>query len=121
VGSTWSGMLVSFDRVQWLDASLWGIPLDSLNPTLGIPSEFSRRASIFDHSPGIPDSGARDRLSNPFGGLACDLSRLSWVRTLAYRGRKRIAAVRLFTRWAHLFRRELLRHYTGAEFVPSHL
>ena len=66
-----------------------GISLDCLDPTLDIPSEFSRQASIFDHSPGIPDSGARDRLSNPFGGSACDLSRLSWVRTLAYRGRKR--------------------------------
>jgi len=88
-GSTWSGMLVSFDRVQWLDASRRGIPLDCLNPTLDIPSEFSRRASIFVHSPGIPNSGARDRLSNPFGGSACDLSRLSWTRTLAYKGRKR--------------------------------
>jgi len=66
-----------------------GIPFDHLNPTLDIPSEFSRRASIFDHSPGIPDSGTRDRLSNPFGGSACDLSRFSWVHTLAYKGRKR--------------------------------
>jgi len=88
-GLTWSGMLVSFDRVQWLDASRRGIPLDCLDPTLDIPSEFSRRASIFDYSLGIPDSGARDRLSNPFGGCACDLSRLSWVRSLAYKGRKR--------------------------------
>jgi len=66
-----------------------GIPLDCLNPTLDIPSEFSRRALIFDHSPGIPDSGTRDRLSNPFGGSAYDLLRLSWVQTLAYRGRNR--------------------------------
>jgi len=66
-----------------------GIPLDCLDPTSDIPSEFSRRALIFDHSLGIPDSGARDRLSNPFGQSACDLSRLSWVRTLAYKGRKR--------------------------------
>jgi len=73
-----------------------GIPFDRLNPTLDIPSEFSRRASIFDHSPSIPDSGTRDLLSNPFGGSACDLSRLSWVHTLAYRGRKRVVAVRLF-------------------------
>jgi len=29
-----------------------GIPLDRLDPTLDIPSEFSRRASIFDHSLG---------------------------------------------------------------------
>ena len=83
-GLTWSGMLGSFDRVQWLDASRRGIPLDCLNPTSDIPSEFSRRASL-----GIPDSGARDRLSNPFGGSACDLSRLSWVRSLAYKGSKR--------------------------------
>jgi len=52
-----------------------GIPLDRLNPTLDIPSEFSRRALIFDHSLGIPDSGTRDRLSNPVGGPARDLSR----------------------------------------------
>ena len=65
-----------------------GIPLDCLDPTLNITSESSRRASIFDRSLGIPDSGARDRLSNPFGGPACDLSRLSRVRPLAYKGRK---------------------------------
>jgi len=51
------------------------IPFDRPNPSLDTPSEFSRRASIFDHSPGIPDSVTRDRLSNPFGRLACDLSR----------------------------------------------
>jgi len=66
-----------------------GIPLDCLDPTLDITSESSRRASIFDRSLGIPDSGARDRLSNPFGGPVCDLSRLSRIRPLAYRGRKR--------------------------------
>jgi len=88
-GSTWSGLLASFVRVQWLNASHQGIPLDCLNPTLDIPCEFSRRASIFDHSLGIPGSSARDRLSNPFGGSARDLSRLSWVRSLAYKGRKR--------------------------------
>jgi len=66
-----------------------GIPLDCLDPTLDIPNKSSRRASIFDHSLGIPDSGARDRLSNPFGGPAYDLSRHSWVRSLAYKGRKR--------------------------------
>ena len=65
-----------------------GIPLDCLDPALNIASESSRRASIFDRSLGIPDSGARDRLSNPFGGPAIDLSRLSWVRPLAYKGRK---------------------------------
>jgi len=88
------------------------IPLDCLDPTLDIPSEFSRRASIFDHSLGIPDSGALDRLLNPFGGPACDLSRLSWVPSMA---------VRLSARWARLFRRELLRHYIGAEFGASRL
>jgi len=66
-----------------------GIPLDCLDPTSDIPSEFSRSASVFDHSLGIPDSGARDRLSNPFDGSACDVSRLSWVHSLAYNGRKR--------------------------------
>ena len=66
-----------------------GIPLDCLDPTLDISSESSRQASIFDHSLGIPDSGARDRLSNPFDGSACDLSRLSGARSLAYKGRKR--------------------------------
>jgi len=40
-------MLVSFDRVQWLDASHRGIPLDCPYPTLDIPSEFGcRRASL---------------------------------------------------------------------------
>ena len=66
-----------------------GIPLDCLDPTLDIPSKSSRRASNFDHSLGIPDSGARDRLSNPFDGPAIDLSRLLWLRPLAYEGRKR--------------------------------
>jgi hypothetical protein len=66
-----------------------GIPLHCLDPTSDIPSEFSRRALIIDHSLGTPDSGARDWLPNPFGGPACDLSRLLWVRTLAYKGRKR--------------------------------
>jgi len=65
-----------------------GIPLDSLDPTLDIASESSRRASIFDRSLGIPDSGSRDRLSNPFDGPAIDLSRHSRVRPLAYKGRK---------------------------------
>jgi len=65
-----------------------GIPLDCLDSTLDIPSESSRQASIFDRSLGIPDSGARDRLSNPFGGPAYDLSRLSRVRPLAYKGWK---------------------------------
>jgi len=66
-----------------------GIPLNCLDPTLDISSESSRRALIFDRSLGIPDSGARDRLPNPFGGSACDLSRLSGVRSLAYKRRKR--------------------------------
>jgi len=65
-----------------------GIPLDYLDSALDIPSESSRQASIFDRSLGIPDSGARDRLSNPFGGPACDFLRLSRVRPLAYKGRK---------------------------------
>ena len=63
-----------------------GIPLDCIDPTLDIANESSRRASIFDRSLGIPDSGARDRLSNPFGGPAIDLSRLSRVRPLAIPG-----------------------------------
>ena len=50
-----------------------GIPLDCLDPTLDIASESSRQASIFNRSLGIPDSGARDRVSNPFGGPAIDL------------------------------------------------
>jgi len=68
-----------------------GIPLDRLDLALDIPSEFSRRASTFDHSLGIPDSGTRDQLSNPFSGPAYDLSTflLQRVRTLACKGRKR--------------------------------
>ena len=93
------GVLIKWGRRGWgcwsrsIESSgsmppFGGIPFDRLNPTLDIPSEFSRRASIFIHSPGILDSGTRDRQSNPFGGSTCDLSRHSWVRTLAYRGRK---------------------------------
>ena len=88
-GSTWSECWSRSIESSGSMHPFWGIPLDHLNPTLDIPSEFSRRASIFDHSPGIPDSSTRDRLSNPFGGSACDLSRFSWVHTLAYRGRNR--------------------------------
>jgi len=66
-----------------------GIPLDCLDPTLDISRESLRQASIFDRSLGIPDSGARDRLSNPFDGSACDLSRPSGVRSLAYKAKKR--------------------------------
>jgi len=65
-----------------------GIPLDYFDPTLDIASELSRQASIFDRSLEIPDSGVRDRLSNPFGGPAIDLSRLLRVRPLAYEGRE---------------------------------
>jgi len=43
---------------------------------------------IFDHLLGIPDSSARDRLSNPFGRPAFDLSRLSRAHPLAYKVRK---------------------------------
>ena len=74
-GSTWSGLLVSFDRVQRLDASPRGDSSRHLVLALDIPSESSRWASFFDRSLGIPDSGTRDRLSNPFGGSACNLSR----------------------------------------------
>jgi len=68
-----------------------GIPHDRIDPALDKPSEFSRRALIFDHSLGILDSGTRDRLSKPFGGPAYDLSRflVPRVRTLVYKGRKR--------------------------------
>jgi len=54
-----------------------GIPLDRLVLALDIPIEFSRWASLFDHSLGIPNSGSRDWLSNQFGGSACDLLRFS--------------------------------------------
>jgi len=54
---------------------LGAIPLDHLILALDIPSEPSRRASLYDRSLGIPDSGTRDRLSNLFDGSACDLSR----------------------------------------------
>jgi len=54
-----------------------GIPLNHFVLALDIPSESSRQASFSDHSLGIPDSGTRDQLSNPFGGSAYDLSRFS--------------------------------------------
>jgi len=40
---------------------------------------------------------------------------------LALRGKEKTAAVRLFDRWARLFRLEPLRHCTGAEFIASRL
>jgi len=40
---------------------------------------------------------------------------------LGLQGKEKIAAVHLFARWARLFRREPLRHCTGAEFVASRL
>jgi hypothetical protein len=85
---------------------LRGIPLDHLVLALEIPSESSRRASFFDRSLGIPDSGTRNWLSNTYLGL---------------QGKEKIAVVHLFARWARLFRREPLRHCTGAEFVASRL
>jgi len=36
-GLTWSEMLASFDRVQWLDASLWGDSFRPSQPYLGHP------------------------------------------------------------------------------------
>jgi len=97
-----------------------GIPLDCIDPALDIPSEFSRRASVFDRPLGIPDSGTRDRLSNPFNGPACDLSRFSDMY-LGLQEKEEAAAVRLFACWARLFRREPLRHRIGAGFVASRL
>ena len=101
-GQLWPGGILikrgRCDRGYWsrsIESSgslppLVGIPLDPLALALDIPSEFSRQALFFDHSLGIPDSGTRDRLSNPFGGPACDLSRfLSWqTHALSYGGRK---------------------------------
>ena len=84
VGGFWSHSIESSGSMP----PFGGIPLDCLDPTLNIASESSRRASIFDRSLGIPDSGARDRLSNPFGGPAIDLSRLLRLCPLAYEGRK---------------------------------
>jgi len=98
-----------------------GIPLDSLDPTSDIPSEFSRRASVFDHSPGIPDSGTRDRLSNPSGGPAYDLSRAFVGAFLGLQGTVEVVAIRFSARWARLFRRETLQHYTGVEFRAPRL
>jgi len=40
---------------------------------------------------------------------------------LGLQGKEKITAVRLFARWAHLFRREPLRHRTGVEFIASRL
>ena len=97
-----------------------GIPHDRIDPALDIPSEFSRRASIFDYPLGIPDSGTQDRLSNPFDGPACDLSRFLGTY-LGLQGKEEDAAVHLFARWSRLFRREPLRHCIGAEFVASRL
>jgi len=40
---------------------------------------------------------------------------------LGLQEKEKITSVRLFARWAHLFRREPLQHCTGAEFVASRL
>jgi len=94
-----------------------GIPLDCLDHALDIPSESSRRAIIFDHSLGIPDSGTRDRWVSlrPLEILAAANAYLS------LQGKEEAVAVRLFARWARLFRREPLQHCTGAEFVAPGL
>jgi len=36
---------------------------------------------------------------------------------LSLQGKERVAAVRLFARWARLFRRQPLRYYSVVEFV----
>ena len=78
-----------------------GIPLDCLDPTLDIPSESSRRALIFDHSL---------RPLEAFTGTS-----------LGLQGKEEAVAVRLFARWARLFRWEALRHCVGVEFGAPHL
>jgi len=77
-GSTWSGMLGSFDRVQWLDASRRGHSSRLSRPYLGYPQQVLESGLDF-----------RPLAGNPFGGSACDLSRLLWLRALAYKGRNR--------------------------------
>ena len=86
----WSRILVSFDRVQRLAASLCGDSSRPSRPRLGYPQRVLGAGLVFEHSMGIPDSGTRDRLSNPFCGPVYDLSSFlsCQVRTLSYRGRK---------------------------------
>ena len=76
-GLVWLGILVSFDRVQRLDASLRG---DSSRPSrlcLGYSQRVLEAGLVFDPLLGVPDSGTRGRPSNPSGGPVCAPLRFS--------------------------------------------
>ena len=83
-----------------------GIPLDRLDLALDIPSEFSRRASIFDHSLGIPDSGHSRSAVEPIRWVSLRPLEILAVTNayLGLRGKEEAAAVRLFACWERLFR-----------------
>ena len=98
-----------------------GIPLDSLDPTLDIASESSRRASIFDHSLGIPDSWCSRSAVEPFRRASHRPLETIVGAYLGLRSKEVAVAVRLSARWARLFRRVTLRHCIGGEFGESDL
>ena len=81
-----------------------GIPLDCLDPTLDIASESSRRASIFDHSLGIPDSWCSRSAVEAF--LRASHRPLETIvgAYLGLRSKEAAVPVRLSARWAHLLR-----------------
>jgi len=83
-------LLVSFDRVQRLAASLrWDSSRPSC-PCLGYPQQVFEAGLIFDPSPDIPDSSTRGQPSNPSSGPVYDPSRFPlWCApTISYWGRK---------------------------------
>ena len=86
----WSRLLVSFDRVQRLDASLRG---DSYRPPclcLGYSQRILEAGLIFDPPLGVPDPSTRGRPSNLSGGPVCTPLRFLWrcVPALPCSGRK---------------------------------
>ena len=95
-----------------------GIPLDPLFLALYIPSEFSREASFSNIRWAsltlVLEIDCRTRSAGQ-SATSQDFCRVRYVPCLTDEGR--VAAVRLFARWACLFRREPLQHCTVVEFV----
>ena len=93
-----------------------GIPLDCLDPALDIASEFSRQASIFDHSLGTPDSWCSRSAVEPFRRASHRPLETIVGTLLGLQGKEVVVTVRLSARWARLFRRVTLLRCIGVEF-----
>ena len=81
-----------------------GIPLDCLDPALDIASEFSRHASIFDHSLGTPDSWCSRSAIEPFRRASHRPLETIMGAYFGLRSKEAAVPVRLSARWAHLLR-----------------